>query len=324
MAINFAYLNSSSPGAPTLTGEVGSLIAVLDFVLDVADTTNGWEKVYSGTNKAVYRPRFGNRFYYRCLDDGSLATTAAREAVIRGFESMSDVDTGVDPFPTVSQRANPVIRKSNTANSTARAWWAIRTTRYMMLRIQDNASSNVTEGSTTVMGDVPSRWPGDTWNSVLCVNNTNSSSTAFGPLNHQWFNSYSVPNVSGGGSFIVRSASGGDKSRPTGWTSGMASSSTYIISYATGMAVSGVLDYAPIYLVDSLTTVSNNQPGSPRVRIPNFFMTPYIHSGSGLAVGDTLQDGGREFIVVGQENVTFANNSGHFMLLQTNDTDGAL
>lgn len=56
----------------------------------------GWDKVFTGTNKAVYRSAdvTGPRHYLRVDDAG---TTAAR---VRGYESMTDVDTGAGPFPT--------------------------------------------------------------------------------------------------------------------------------------------------------------------------------------------------------------------------------
>lgn len=56
----------------------------------------GWEKVFSGPNTAVYRSAdvTGPRFFYRMDDSGS---THAR---VVGYESMSDIDTGIGPFPT--------------------------------------------------------------------------------------------------------------------------------------------------------------------------------------------------------------------------------
>jgi hypothetical protein len=64
----------------------------------------GWEKVYSGTNKAAYRSQNvqGPRSYLR-IDDS--ATTYARAVA---YESMSDVDTGTNPFPTSAQMSGGV------------------------------------------------------------------------------------------------------------------------------------------------------------------------------------------------------------------------
>lgn len=58
----------------------------------------GFEKVWSGTNKAVYRTLSldGTRLYLR-VDDSS--TTAA---VIKGYLAMTDIDTGTEPIPTTT------------------------------------------------------------------------------------------------------------------------------------------------------------------------------------------------------------------------------
>jgi hypothetical protein len=67
-----------------------------------------WTKPFSGTNLAVYRAPdvTGNRFFLR-VDD-----TATRNARVRGFETMSDVNTGTGPFPTTATHAG------------AGGWWA--------------------------------------------------------------------------------------------------------------------------------------------------------------------------------------------------------
>jgi hypothetical protein len=82
----------------------------------------GWTRPFSGTNKAVYRSLTGARLYYRVQDDGP-GTHGGREARLRGFETMTDVDTGGGGFPTTAQLAAGIIpRKSSTADATARNW----------------------------------------------------------------------------------------------------------------------------------------------------------------------------------------------------------
>lgn len=79
----------------------------------------GWEKSFSGTNKAVYRsidPQ-ANGHYLRVDDAGA---TVAR---VRGYESMSDVDTGVAPFPTDAQISDGGYwYKRGSASSSAVRW----------------------------------------------------------------------------------------------------------------------------------------------------------------------------------------------------------
>ena len=77
----------------------------------------GWEKVYSGTNLAAYRSSdvSGTRMYMRVDDTG---TTNAR---VVGYESMTDVNTGVMPFPTSLQQSGGYYwPKASAANGTAR------------------------------------------------------------------------------------------------------------------------------------------------------------------------------------------------------------
>lgn len=78
-----------------------------------------WEKVYTGTNKAVYRSLdvACPRHYLRVDDTG---TTVAR---VRGFESMTDVDTGTGPFCTDTQMSGGGYwHKSTVASATANKW----------------------------------------------------------------------------------------------------------------------------------------------------------------------------------------------------------
>lgn len=107
---------SSDASAPGLTGQAGSLIGVLDACLVNgygAKAAAGWAKEFSGTNLAVYRAPSGNRLRIRVNDTG---TTVAR---VVGYETMTDVDTGVNPFPTAAQVSGGLyVRKSETADST--------------------------------------------------------------------------------------------------------------------------------------------------------------------------------------------------------------
>jgi hypothetical protein len=56
----------------------------------------GWQKVFTGANKAVYRSQDAQsaRHYLRVDDSG------AQYARVRGFVSMSDIDTGLEPYPS--------------------------------------------------------------------------------------------------------------------------------------------------------------------------------------------------------------------------------
>lgn len=103
-------------------------------------TAGGWIRSHEGTNKAAYMqgPWAGAvsrpRYHLRVLDDGSASD--AREASWIGYETMSDVDTGTNRFPSATQAsAGLAVRKSNTADSTVRSWVVVADHRTFVLFI---------------------------------------------------------------------------------------------------------------------------------------------------------------------------------------------
>jgi hypothetical protein len=175
---------STDGSAPTLNGTTGALITVLDAILVDGYGTQpaaGWSKAYSGTNKAAYRmgAAAAARMYFRVLDDGSHAQ-GAKEASIRGWESMSDVDTGTDGFPTVAQVTNGMqIAKSTTADSTARAWIAAADDRTCLFFTQADAGS--TDWFFHYFGEIYSYTPSDAYGCLLAGQAVGS---AIGSGNH--------------------------------------------------------------------------------------------------------------------------------------------
>lgn len=132
----------------------------------------GWQKVFSGANKAVYRSTdvTGTRMYLR-VDD-----TATQVARVRGYELMTDVDTGSAPFPTDAQiSGGGYWGKSDAANSTANNWALFGNAKvfFSHRRYGTNQISGFdTYVGLDVFGDYPSLKPGDAYNSVLsCTNN---------------------------------------------------------------------------------------------------------------------------------------------------------
>lgn len=100
-----------------LNGTVNSLIDVLDYCLV---TISGWTKVFSGTNKAAYQYTTGHPIL-RVDDTGSISN--ARVAYLRAYESMTDIDTGINPFPTTTQSTNGyIVLKSTVLDSSERVW----------------------------------------------------------------------------------------------------------------------------------------------------------------------------------------------------------
>lgn len=196
----FTVYKSTDGSAPSLTGQVGSLITLLDACLVNgygAKAAAGWSKSYSGTNKAVYRAPSGAQMYYRVQDD---APATAKEARLTGYETMSDVDTGTGPFPTAAQGvggvAMMVIRKSASADATARAWTLLADARtvYFLPSTGDTAGSYLAIG----FGEFYSLLPGDAYNGFVCGRSAeNSTSTTANQLE------YLSSQVTGGSQFFV-------------------------------------------------------------------------------------------------------------------------
>jgi len=129
----------------------------------------GWTKLFSGTNKGAYLPKAQYvQCYLRVLDDSTVPTSASgRWAKVRGYESMSDVDTGTGPFPTVAQAANALsVMKSSTSDSTVRAWWLAGDGGIFYLGLFWHASNSAyAEGFS--FGDINSLRSGDAYSCII-------------------------------------------------------------------------------------------------------------------------------------------------------------
>lgn len=77
----------------------------------------GWSKPFSGTNKAAYQGDENSTQLYLRVDD-----TEALYTNVRGYENLTDIDTGTGLFPTAAQQANYWWNKSNIAGSSSREW----------------------------------------------------------------------------------------------------------------------------------------------------------------------------------------------------------
>lgn len=109
-SVTATTFSAAAPGVSNVTG-TGTLT--------VKAAGAGWTKLYAGTNKAVYKSSdvAGNGCVLRVDDTG---TTTAR---VVGYESMTDIDTGIGPFPTAAQVSGGAYWfKSATADVTARNW----------------------------------------------------------------------------------------------------------------------------------------------------------------------------------------------------------
>lgn len=138
----------------------------------------GWEKPFAGTNLAAYRSTdvTGTRMFLRVDDTG---TTNAR---VVGYESMTDVNTGLRGFPTAPQLAGGGFwPKANAANATARAWTVIADNRGFWVHIHTHTTSPGISGSVWGFGDYDSLKSGDPFACALqCSLTDTSGSTSVG------------------------------------------------------------------------------------------------------------------------------------------------
>lgn len=121
----------------------------------------GWLKVFSGTNKAVYKSGdpVAKGMYLRVDDTG---TTTAR---VVGYESMTDVDTGTGPFPSpVQVSGGGYIFKSSTANATARPWMLFADS--LGFYLSTETAANIKK--LACFTDFTSEKAGDAYSTILC------------------------------------------------------------------------------------------------------------------------------------------------------------
>ncbi|MGB7422887.1 MAG: hypothetical protein WA917_13590 [Comamonas sp.] len=136
----------------------------------------GWEVAFSKTNVRVLRSTdLQAHGHYLRVDDS--ATTYAR---VRGYETMSDVDTGTGPFPTDAQMSGGGYwHKSSAANATANTWWLAADSRSLLPAIAAGSGANATNNAAApyFWGDlVPLAPGGDAYASALQCNWTSTSS----------------------------------------------------------------------------------------------------------------------------------------------------
>lgn len=152
-----------------------------------------WTKAHTGTNKAVFRST-NVQASGHCLRVDDSGTTTAR---VVGYESMTDVDTGVGPFPTPAMfSGGGYVHKSMVANATAVQYAMAADSRTLLWAIAPasyDSSFNLVS-NVRGFGDPIAMAPGgDVWATFLSANSSNGYAAADGSL--------SGGNTSGGSGF---------------------------------------------------------------------------------------------------------------------------
>lgn len=158
------YYRWDDAGAPTLTGEVGSLTNLLrKCLVGTAGTAYGskaaagWSEEFAGAaaNIAVFR-NSGSAGGCECcvrINDNAPGSAGAKEAQVLVYAAMTDVDTG-----TLGTAAT-WFRKSATANTTARKWLVVADERTAWVYSFDTGDPNASyfwDASLHGFGDIDS------------------------------------------------------------------------------------------------------------------------------------------------------------------------
>lgn len=206
----FTYTVANSPATPA-TGTI-----------TVKRAPAGFTKTFAGTNKAVYRSNAltGNRLYLRCDDSGGSAGGGG-EARMYGYEAMTSVDVGTNPFPTATQSPDGYFwRKSSTTNATARAWMFVTDGKLVYYFNQYNlaGSSNMTDALFSgAFGDFLSYKAGDAYSTILTgCSSANASSGAPNGLFRAVTSVTSAGSFSSGSTAVARDYTGAPGARYVG------------------------------------------------------------------------------------------------------------
>lgn len=179
---------STDSGAPSLTYAAGSFIAMLDACLRTGYGSKagaGWTKPFTGANIAVFRQGAGgNGRYIRVWNarTGDDPATYCMTANVRGYEAMTAVSTGTNPFPTTTQsNSNGLLVRVACSSPSYPTGWIVRATSnwfdvlvFTGLTSPRGANSVPVADSYLSFGAFPSLKSGDTYNDFILAEANNS------------------------------------------------------------------------------------------------------------------------------------------------------
>lgn len=196
----------TSVSATDFTFAINATAPIPTGTLSVKIAPLGWSKPFSGTNKACYLPKAQyTQCYLRVLDDATTPAAAnGRWAKWRGYETMSDIDTGTGLFPTVAQSTNGLsCFKSSTADSTARAWWLAGDGG--IFYFGSTWANSYTTPSSYCFGDPNSLRAGDAYSTLICAAEAPSDGIISYPGQYHNFPSLGTRLQTQGGKYLARS-----------------------------------------------------------------------------------------------------------------------
>lgn len=129
----------------------------------------GWVKAFTDVNKAAYKidtvAQPASPAMLVLVDD-----TTTYNAKIIGYESMSDIATGVGPFPSAAQTPLYVF-KSDTENTAAKPWFVVADSRFVYVGVHHYTTDNTGYGPSWFgFGEFASKKPSDPYRFLLSGN----------------------------------------------------------------------------------------------------------------------------------------------------------
>lgn len=138
----------------------------------------GWDEPFTDTGVGVFRsPVVGpgcTRFFYRVSD----SSNGGAVSMLRGYESMTDANTGTGQFPTVAQVSGDGVIVERSNSSTPRYWAVFADARTVYFFIESSAADRVTGG---VFGDAEPYGGADMFCAVAGSGSLSSSASLYSP-----------------------------------------------------------------------------------------------------------------------------------------------
>ena len=159
------------PSTTTFTFSITTALTSATGTMTCKVAPLGWEKTFSGTNKAVYRSLdlTTNQLYLR-VDD-----TNAQYSAVNIYETMTNVDTGTGASTT------KYWKKSTTSDTTSRSWYAIGNKKVFYLFSDWNPSS-LLQPAVYSFGWFQSLKSGDGFNTMLIRHDISTPSYPYSNL----------------------------------------------------------------------------------------------------------------------------------------------
>jgi len=281
----FTIYKSSDASAITMSGQSGSLLSVLDSVLVNGYGSKpgaGWTKPFPNTSSVgCYRLGTGSMLYLS-VDDSAVAT--AKEARITGYDLLTSINTGTNPFPTSSQGvggvAMVVARKSATIDTASRSWIIAADSRscYVFVQTGDLANTYL----AFFFGDFYTFASPDTANCMIVGRTTENSAL----MTADNLDRFSNVNTSDAGHFVAHTIGGGGTSITVGKHGDNAKANN-------GTGSQGSLPYpntADTGVYISPVWISENATSAIRGTMRGFYH--FCHSPSGVSDGQQFTGSG--------------------------------